>query len=130
MYEFSRAIFRELRPYLATEADRPAVLAASEDMVERLAYGSAPRRPARELFRTVRVHVRLEAQLHARCVIDRYLAVAESVCRDWRRKGRDAFGAPLPCAATTRHGTRCARRPVDGTAYCPSHRHLADALVA
>lgn len=130
MYQFSRAIFRELRPYLATEEAQAAVLAASEDMVERLAYGTAPRRPARELFRDVRVHVGLEAQLHARCVIDQYLSLAQNVCQDRRLKGLDAFGAPLPCAATTRHGTQCARRPVDTTGYCPSHRHLGEVLVA
>lgn len=130
VYQFSRAIFRELRPYLATEEAESAVLAASEDMVDRLAYGTAPRRPARELFRTVRVHVGLESQLHVRLVIDRYLEFAQSVCVERRRRGLDAFGAPLPCGATTRNGTQCARRPVDGTGYCPSHRHLGQTLVA
>ena len=94
VYQFSRAIFRELRPYLATEEAQSAVLAASEDMVERLAYGTAPRRPARELFRTVPVHVGLESQLHVRLVIDRYLEFAQSVCVERRRRGLDAFGAP------------------------------------
>ena len=130
VYQFSRAIFRELRPYLATEDAQAAVLAASEDMVERLAYGTAPRRPARELFRTVRVHIGLESQLRVRCVIDHYLGLAQHVCEECRRKGLDAFGAPLPCGATTRHGTQCARRPVEGTGYCPSHRHLGEVLVA
>ena len=78
--------------------------------------------------------VRLEAPgvegYHARIVIDRYLELAQGVCEERRRKGLDAFGTPLPCAATTRHGTQCARRPVDGTGYCPSHRHLGHVLVA
>ena len=130
VYQFRRAIFRELRPYLATEEAQSAVLAASEDMVERLAYGTAPRRPARELFRTVRVHVGLEAQLRVRRVIDHYMGFAQNVCEERRRKGLDAFGRPLPCGATTRHGTQCARPPVDGTGYCPSHRHLGEILVA
>lgn len=130
MYQFSRAIFRELRPYLATEEAQAAVLEASEDMVERLAFGTAPRRPARELFRNVRLHVGLESQLRVRLVIDRYIGLAQTVCEDRRRRGLDAFGLPLPCAATTRHGTQCARRPVDGTGYCPSHRHLGQVLVA
>ena len=130
MYQFSRAIFRDLRPYLATEEAQAAVLEASEDMVERLAFGTAPRRPARELFRNVRVHVGLEWQLRVRLVIDRYIGLAQTVCEDRRRRGLDAFGRPLPCAATTRHGTQCARRPVDGTGYCPSHRHLGQVLVA
>jgi hypothetical protein len=130
VYQFSRAIFRELRPYLATEEAQAAVLEASEDMVERLAFGTAPRRPARELFRSVRLYVGLESQLRVRLVIDRYLGLAQTVCEDRRRRGLDAFGLPLPCAATTRHGTQCARRPVDGTGYCPSHRHLGQVLVA
>jgi hypothetical protein len=130
VYQFSRAIFRELRPYLATEEAQAAVLEASEDMVERLAFGTAPRRPARELFRNVRLHVGLESQLRVRLVIDRYMGLAQTVCEDRRRRGLDAFGLPLPCAATTRHGTQCARRPVDGTGYCPSHRHLGQVLVA
>jgi hypothetical protein len=130
VYQFSRAIFRELRPYLATEEAQSAVLAASEDMVERLAYGTAPRRPARELFRTVRVHIGLESQLRVRCVIDHYLGFAQDVCEERGRKGLDAFGTPLPCGATTRNGTQCARPPVDGTGYCPSHRHLGEVLVA
>ena len=130
VYQFSRAIFRELRPYTATEEAQAAVLSASEAMVERLAFGTAPRHPARELFRTIRFHVGLEAQLHARIVIDRYLELAQGVCEERRRKGLDAFGTPLPCAATTRHGTQCARRPVDATGYCPSHRHLGHVLVA
>ena len=130
MYQFSRAIFRELRPYLATEEAQAAVLEASEDMVERLAFGTAPRRPARELFRNVRLLVGLESQLRVRLVIDRYMGLAQTVCEDRRRRGLDAFGLPLPCAATTRHGTQCARRPVEGTGYCPSHRHLGQVLVA
>jgi hypothetical protein len=130
VYQFSRAIFRELRPYLATEEAQAAVLEASEDMVERLAFGTAPRRPARELFRNVRLYVGLESQLRVRLVIDRYMGLAQTVCEDRRRRGLDAFGLPLPCGATTRHGTQCARRPVDGTGYCPSHRHLGQVLVA
>lgn len=130
MYQFSRAIFRELRPHLETDRAHATVLAAAEEMVERLAAGTAPRRPARELFRTVRVHVALEGQLHARRVVDQYLGIAQAVCVELRRHGLDAFGRPLPCAATTRAGAPCARRPVDGTGYCPSHRHLGRTLVA
>jgi hypothetical protein len=130
VYQFSRAIFRELRPYLATEEAQSRVLTASEEMVDRLACGIAPRRPARELFKSIRVHLPLEAQLHARCVCDHYLGLATTVCEQRRRQGLDAFGSPLPCAATTRQGTQCARQPVDSSGYCPSHRHLAQVLVA
>jgi len=96
VYQFSRAIFRELRPYLATEEAQAAVLEASEDMVERLAFGTAPRRPARELFRNLRVYVGLESQLRVRLVIDRYVGLAQTVCEDRRRRGLEAFGRPLP----------------------------------
>jgi hypothetical protein len=130
VYQFSRAIFRDLRPHLETDQAQSPVLAAAEEMVERLAAGTAPRRPGRELFRTVRVHVALEAQLHACHVVDHYLGIAQAVCDERRRHGLDAFGRPLPCAATTRTGAPCARRPVDGTGYCPSHRHLGRMLVA
>jgi hypothetical protein len=130
VYQFSRAIFRELRPYLVTDDAQAAVLSASEEMIDRLAVGSAPRRPARELFRAIRVHVGLEAQLHARCVVDHYIGFVQALCEQRRREGRDAYGSPLPCAATTRSGDPCARQPVDATGYCPSHRHLARVLVA
>lgn len=130
MYQFSRAIFRDLGPHLETDEARAATLAAAESMVERLADGTAPRHPARELFRTVRVHVGLESQLHTLRVIDHYLGIAQAVCAERRRRGLDASGRPLPCAATTRTGTPCARRPVDTTGYCPSHRHLGRTLVA
>lgn len=130
VYQFSRAIFRDLQPHLESEEAGSAVLAAAEEMVERLADGTAPRHPVRELFRTVRIHVGLEAQLHALRVIDHYLGIEQAVCAERRRRGLDAFGRPLPCAATTRTGSPCARRPVDGTGYCPSHRHLGRTLVA
>jgi hypothetical protein len=33
-------------------------------------------------------------------------------------------GSPVCCHASTRRGTPCARVPLPGSKYCPSHKHL------
>ena len=54
-----------------------------------------------------------------------YVSAAERVLDDLSSHGRDVFGNPLSCRATTRRGTPCQRTPVHGNGYCPSHQHLA-----
>lgn len=125
MYEVSRALYREIRPYVPVEA-RGRVLRECEEMVELLARGRAPHRAERELFRAVRVDVALISQLHVRRIIDRHLAVVRMVCARRARSGLDGFGRRLPCAAQTKQGRQCERPPTDASGYCPSHRHLAE----
>ena len=125
MYEVSRALYRDLRPFLPAGA-RGRALRECEEMVELIARGRAPRRAERELFRTIRVDVGLHFQLQVRCIIDRHLAVVRYVCERRARSGLDGYGQPLPCAAHTKQGRPCERPPTDQSGYCPSHRHLAE----
>jgi hypothetical protein len=37
-------------------------------------------------------------------------------------------GQPTECRAHTRKGTPCQRQPLPGRDYCPSHKHLEEAL--
>jgi hypothetical protein len=36
----------------------------------------------------------------------------------------EANGTPRRCQAMTRKSTPCARQPLPGSDYCPSHQHL------
>jgi hypothetical protein len=125
MYELSRALYREIRPFLPAQT-RGHALRACEEMVDLLATGRAPRRAERELFGAVRFDVDLCAQLQVRRIIDRHLAVIRVVCERRARSGRDGFGRPLACRAHTKQGRPCVRPPTDASGYCPSHRHLAE----
>jgi hypothetical protein len=40
------------------------------------------------------------------------------------RTGMTFDGSPVCCHASTRRGTACARVPLPGSKYCPSHKHL------
>jgi hypothetical protein len=133
MYQFSRAIYREL----ARDIDVPracgdrtgheAVLKACEATMERLA---ADRhyfaKPARTLFNDIRVHFPMTAQARVWQVVERYVACAEEWMSRQPRHGTDANGNPLQCRATTRRGTPCQREPLPRNGYCPSHQHLAE----
>jgi hypothetical protein len=133
MYQFSRAIYREL----AKDIDVPrvcgdrtgheAVLKACEATMERLA---ADRhyfaKPARSLFNDIRVHFPMTAQARVWQVVERYVACAEDWMSRQPRHGIDANGNPLQCRATTRRGTPCQREPLPRNGYCPSHQHLAE----
>ena len=134
MYEFSRAIYREVadeiiedpqttRPY----ANRERVLRACEAAVERLAtdphYFACP---SRTLFREIRVHFPMTSQLRVLRVVEHYLASADGFFRSLPNNGFDINGNPLQCRANTRKGTPCRRMPLAHNGYCPSHQHLAD----
>ncbi|HLM51677.1 MAG TPA: hypothetical protein VK279_14115 [Solirubrobacteraceae bacterium] len=124
MYQFSRAIYRAVAADVQ-DGQHGRVLDACERMVERLAEGHRPPRPAKRLFADVRPFVSLDAQCRAFRTIQTHLAVMEAYVARQAAQGLDAFGEPLPCRSTTRGGQPCRRRPVDTTGYCPSHRHLA-----
>jgi hypothetical protein len=126
MYEVSRALYREVRPFLPPEA-RAKALRECENMIDLLARGLAPRRAERELFRAIRIDVDLHGQLAVRRAIDRHLAVVRIVCERRAAAGLDGFGRRLPCAAHTKQGRPC-ERPPDASGYCPSHRHLAEVV--
>jgi len=134
MYQFSRAIYRELSPLIEAPPSPPsgrgphgAVLAACEASMTRLATDRHYfARPARTLFSDIRVHFPMRAQARVWLIVQRYVACAEAYVERQPKHGVDANGEPLQCRATTRRGTACQREPLAHNGYCPSHQHLAE----
>jgi hypothetical protein len=135
MYQFSRAIYRELAPNIVappsgvgSATNHAAVLRACEAVVTRLATDRHYfARPARTLFCDIRSYFPMSAQSHVHCVVSRYVSAAQEFVAAHPNEGYTAVsGAPPRCRATTRKGTACRRVPLPDTGYCPSHQHLAD----
>jgi hypothetical protein len=134
MYEFSRAIYRELAPEIIEDpgnrfahANRERVLRACEAAMDRLATDRHYfAHPARTLFRDIRAFFPLSAQSRVRSVVDYYMAMADDFVRQQPANGFDIHGNPVQCRASTRRGTPCQRMPLPLNGYCPSHQHLAD----
>jgi hypothetical protein len=134
MYQFSRAIYRELAPHILAPttgiglaSNNPRVLRACEEVVERMAIDRHSfARPARTLFCEIRSFFPMAAQRHVFQVISLYLTLAEKYLDEHPLEGYTAVsGAPPQCRATTRKGTACQRVPLPRNGYCPSHQHLA-----
>jgi hypothetical protein len=133
MYQFSRAIYRELAPLIERRSGSCEVVAhtevlhACESAIQRLANDRHYfARPARTLFNDVRAHFPVSAQRHVFFVVSRYMALADAYVASLPRNGFDANGKPLQCRAMTRKGTPCQRMPLPHNGYCPSHQHLAE----
>ena len=131
MYQFSRAIYRELSPLLADRvAARDAhaeVLRSCETAIERLATDRHYfARPARTLFGDIRPHFPIAAQSHVWRVVSTYVQCADEWLARQPQHGHDVNGNPLECRATTRRGSPCQRMPLAHNGYCPSHQHLAE----
>jgi hypothetical protein len=135
MYQFSRAIYRELAPYIEAPcpgmpptSNHTAVLRACEEVITRLATDRHYfARPARTLFLDVRSYFPMSAQSHVHRVISRYMGYAQTFLAQHPHEGYTAVsGAPPQCRATTRKGSACQRTPLPHNGYCPSHQHLAD----
>jgi hypothetical protein len=134
MYEFSRAIYRELADEISEEpqcarphANHERVLRACEAAVERLATDRHYfARPARTLFREIRVYFPMSSQVRVLGVVQHYVALADEFLRRLPKNGLDFNGDPLQCRASTRKGSPCQRMPLPRNGYCPSHQHLAD----
>ena len=133
MYQFSRAIYRELRRgHRRTSAGRrptdASVLRACEAAVERLATDRHYfARPARTLFSDIRLYFPMSAQPRVCAVVAALRRrCADEFLRPLPQHGFDVNGNPLQCRATTRKGTPCQRMPLPHNGYCPSHQHLAE----
>jgi hypothetical protein len=134
MYEFSRAIYREIADDIVepSQSERPhahheRVLRSCETAVERLATDRHYfARPPRTLFRDIRSYFPMTQQLRVLRVVEHYLALADDFFRRMPDKGFDVNGNPLHCRASTRRGTPCRRMPLPRNGYCPSHQHLAE----
>jgi hypothetical protein len=139
MYQFSRAIYRELAPDIA--ASRPGstatsagssnheqVLRACEAAVERLATDRHYfAHPARTLFCDIRTYFPMSAQERVHRVVFRYIGLAQRYLAENPRAAYEAVSdEPQQCRATTRKGAACQRTPLAQNGYCPSHQHLAD----
>lgn len=133
MYQFSRAVFRELSPMVqpdchgcAREPQRQ-LLNSCERAFTRLATDRHYfARPTRTLFNDVRTHFPMTRQMDVYRVIDRYMHVAADYVVQREREGLSIDGSPLCCHASTRKGTPCQRVPLPGSKYCPSHKHLEE----
>ncbi len=140
MYQFSRAIYRELAPYISPPkqgtmasaagagAYHEQVLHACEAAVARMAtdrYYFA--RPERTLFCDIRGYFPMNAQERVYQVVARYMALAQKyLAENPLAAYAEVNGKPLECRATTRKGAACQRVPLPHNGYCPSHQHLAD----
>lgn len=128
MYRFSRAIYRDLQPYLLENQLRPELgqrllLSACERTVERLARDHRRfARPAAALFADVRALFPVSRQLFVYDVIEAHMVAAlEYLDEEIAERGSADL---LRCRATNRKGKACQRVPVTGSDFCPSHRYL------
>jgi hypothetical protein len=133
MYQFSRAVYRELSPmvvedHMPAEARRE-LLESCERAFTRLACDRHYfARPARSLFNDIRIHFPMTRQMRVYRVVDRYMSVASEYVARREQEGLTIDGAPLCCHASTRKGTPCQRVPLPGSKYCPSHKHLEESF--
>jgi hypothetical protein len=133
MYRFSRAIYLRLADDILEDdvvpghSNHEQVLRACEGAVERLATDRHYfAKPARTLFREIRIFFPMTSQRKACEVVRRYIDAAEDYFAAMPLRGYDVNGEPLQCRATTRKGTACQRMPLPHNGYCPSHQHLAE----
>jgi hypothetical protein len=130
MYQFSRAMYRELAKDIDSSGCPEAqqlVLRSCEQAVARLVNDRHYfARPARWLFNDIRPYFPMMAQARVWGVVQRYISAAERWLDELPQNGLDVNGQPLQCRATTRRGTACQRMPLAHNGYCPSHQHLAD----
>ena len=129
MYQFSRAVYRELSPMVVEDnmsADaRRELLESCERAFSRLANDRHYfARPSRSLFQDIRIHFPMTRQMHVYRVVARYMSVATEYVAQREQEGMSIDGSPLCCHASTRKGTACQRVPLPGSKYCPSHKHL------
>jgi len=135
MYQFSRAIYRELSDQIIEPAggtkeknNHAAVLGACEAVVTRLALDRQYfARPERTLFCDIRGYFPMAAQGRVLLVVSRYLGYAQKFLAEHPEEAYAAVSGTQPrCRATTRRGSACQRTPLPRNGYCPSHQHLAD----
>ena len=127
MYQFSRAIYRELSGEIGGDEDHERVLKACEQAVLRLATDRHYfAKPTKTLFNDIRIYFPMTAQHRVYRVVDRYLQLCSLWLASQPQTGYDLAGNRLECRATTRKGRPCQRMPLAHNGYCPSHQHLAE----
>jgi hypothetical protein len=134
MYHFSRAIYRELAPYVQgekpasqDESNRELVLRECESAVERLMTDRRYfAKPARSLFNNVRPYFSICDLPRVFVIVDRNITIALDFLSRVPHYAFDANGVPRRCQAMTRKGKPCQRQPLPASEYCPSHQHLEE----
>src|SRR5215831_8533426 len=133
MYQFSRAIYRELAPHVSESknegvSNHKQVLDACQSALERLATDRHYfAKPAQTLFSDIRTYFPMSAQLRVLQTVERYMTLAQRYLIENPLAAHAAFtDEPPTCRATTRKGSTCQRMPLPHNGYCPSHQHLAD----
>jgi hypothetical protein len=134
MYHFSRAIYRELAPYVLDErqsvqceSNRTLVLRECESAIERLMTDRHHfARPARTLFNDVRPYFAIADLPRVYVAIDRHVQMAQKFLAMVPNYVFDAQGVARRCQAMTRKGNPCQRQPLPASEYCPSHQHLTE----
>ena len=133
MYQFSRAIYRELAEEVSPGPTsdifnrRRRLLRDCETAMERLATDRHYfARPVRTLFNDIRTLFPMSKQALVYQVIEQHVLLAAEYVDSQAREGVTFDGSPLCCHATTRRGTSCQRVPLPGSRYCPSHKHLEE----
>jgi hypothetical protein len=134
MYQFSRAIYRELAPYVSEdkpptqlESNRELVLRECEAAIERLMTDRRYfARPSRTLFDNVRPYFGMGDLPRVYFAIERNLGFALEFLKRVPEYGFTVAGVKRSCQAMTRKGAPCQRQPLPGSEYCPSHQHLEE----
>lgn len=136
MYRFSRAIYRELAPYVSPDpkpevpgpSNHEQVLRVCEAAIERLATDRHYfARPARTLFCDIRTFFPMSQQARVLRTVNRYMGLAQQFLEENPLEGHASVSDKPPrCRAMTRKGSTCQRSPLPHNGYCPSHQHLAD----
>jgi len=134
MYHFSRAIYRELAPYVLEErpsaqreSNRNLVLRECESAIQRLMTDRRYfARPARTLFNDVRPYFSIADLPHVYVTVERHMEFAQRFLAMVPDYAYDAQGVPRRCQAMTRKGKPCQRQPLAASDYCPSHQHLTE----
>jgi len=134
IYQLSRAIYRELAPYIDTEqpycqgkSNRELVLRSCERAMARLVTdGRHFSKPARSLFNEIRVHFSIASQLRVYLVVKHNVEVALRLLARLPEPELQGNGQPRVCQAMTRKGNPCQRAPLPRSDYCPSHQHLTE----
>jgi hypothetical protein len=126
MFHISRAIYRELAPYLHP-ADRAPVLRACEAAVARLVHDRHYfAKPSRTLFNEIRWRIPLHAQRRAYAAIDRHLSDTRAYLESSNEATLELTGTRPTCRATTRRRGLCSHSPDPRTGYCRWHSHLVE----
>jgi hypothetical protein len=136
MYHFSRAIYRELAPYIidrapgwGTPSNHEVVLKRCEGAIERLC--TDPRhfaKPVTSLFGDIRPFFSMASQLRVYMVVKHHIDLALEYISSLPEGRLSLDGGPRSCQAMTRKGQPCQRPPLPRSEYCPSHQHLTESF--